>query len=935
MRPTHAIILNGYKLQGDGSDIASVGNDVTKWKHIPIEYDPDVTYSIAAGACSDGRTWLASFSSSTLTLGSDTLTFQIVENGTSTSFTRDGSVTEAIMLNAGTKAKLQVEVYPGGAARCRLKYKIGPSTNLSSLSVRVNGYTGIGSALNSGRGGSWDGTHSGTLTSAAAVHLLVMDAIEKFPRGYNTSGSYIDLIMHDNSIPVDSSLSTGVYDLSEILSSNLSTNPLNATYQALLDGSGPVHGANIETSSSSPYDVWISMDFWLSLGEAVELTSPLVFLDGYDAYPIWWAINKDGMGNVDLEPVEQRIIDNMNLLLSYGAQGQFCYGDFHHSSPYQDDLEADQDAWYRVRYVDHYFSTTSMWRGFLRTGMDEYYDLARVQTNVTRDNCWSAGGRTHAKNLTPWSCCWSATGHNVDSESMLFAWLVDHDYHSYSIYKDALTIQLTYALPSVSNFREACVHIRMLRVMYWFTGNSTYQTRADSQTTAAKSEWNSKLADSLFTTYGILDMNGPFWHPYWMDLNDDVNYSFSKNAGIFSFHHCYERDILASTPRQGLDIPERSPLGFVKYGPEYRTPNLWPAPGPTGLGSDAMMMLQMETLYRYLEDKRLEGKKQILYGSVPDNGTPGSIYRKHVIKFTKTDSNPSHIRILLSNRYGGDINHHTVHVTDPSNVTTDLTASLGGYIPHYFEYSPGAWAPQDMKRVELRAGADAFQKIIPFSGAAGEWTVTVRGYESMLFGPLTIYDEWQEIDDILEPEYFGEDEEGVWPVDDGILFSHASGWVEPLNAESGSFVLTGSDAEFTYTEVTQASATVYVQQSSQPSVLYGVNSDSGFKVNVSLVSGSTHRKRGNVLHLTKAKTKLSTVFALFDAMVSGIDLDTEEFIYISDDQLLTITNVSSVTGIEPSVSAGIYGIPLFPAADYGVAFSSIHLPKIPTATGGM
>lgn len=933
MRPTHAAILNGYKLQGDGNDIASVGNDVTKWKHIPIEYDPDVTYSIAAGACSDGRTWLASLTSATLTLGVDDLTFQIVENGTPTSFTRDGTVTEAIMLNAGSNAKMQIDIYPGGAAKCRVKYKISPSTNLSGLAVRINGYTGLGSALNSGRGGSWNGRHDGTLTSSAAVHILVMDAVKKFPRGYNTSGSYIDLIMHDDSIAVDSSLSTGVYDLSEILSSNLDTNPLNATYQALLDGSGPVHGANLETGSSYAVSVWISMDFWISLDEEVEVVPPVILLDGYDAYPIWWAINKDGIGNADLEPVEQRIIDNMNTCLSYGAQGQLCYGDFRHSSPFRYDLEADQSAWYRIRYLNHYFSVVSMWRGLLRTGRSEYYELARIQNNVLRDNCWSLGGKTHAKNLTTWSCCWTATGHDVDSESLLFAWLVDHDYHSLSIYKDAMTVLLTYALPSVTNFREACVNIRMLRVMYWFSGNSTYLTKADSQTTAAKAEFNSKLADANYTTYGILDMTGAFWHPYWSDEYDDLDYPFAKNSGIFSFHHAYERNILASTPRQSVNVPERSPLGFVKYGPQYHTDD-WPSPGPNGHRSDAMMMLQMETIYRYLEDKRLEGKKQLMYGSVPDNGTPGSIYRRHTIKFTKTDANPSHIRLLLSNRFGGDINQHTVSVTSPSAVTTNLTASTGGYVPHYFQYKPGAFAIQDMTPVEIQGGVTAYQKIFPFSGESGEWTITVKGYESMLFGPMTIYDEWQEIDDILEPDYFGEDEEGFWPVDDGILFSHASGWVEPLVAESGAFTLTGSNAEFTYTEAAQASAKIYVQQSQQPSVLYGVNSDSGFKVNVSLVSGSTRRKRGNVLHLSKAKTKLSTVFALFDAIVSGINLDTEEFIYISDDQLLTITNVSGATGIEPSVSAGIYAIPLFPATDYGVAFSSIHLPKIPTATGG-
>lgn len=932
MRPTYAIILNGYKLQGDGSDIASVGNDVTKWKHIPIEYDPNVTYSIAAGSCADARTWLASIASATLTLGVDTLTFQIVENGTPTSFTRDGSVTEAVMLNAGTKAKMQVDVYPGGAAFCRLKYLLGPSTNLSGLALRVNGVTASGSALNSGRGGSWDGRKSGVLTSTATVHVLVLDAIKKYPRGYSTSGSDIDLIMHDSSIPVDSSLSTGVYDLSEILSSNLSTNPLNATYQTLLDGTGPVHGANLETNSNAGYDVWISMDFWLSLDEAVEETAPIVFLDGYDAYPIWWMINKNGLGNAGMQDAEQRLIDNMNTVLSYGSQGQFCYGDFRHSSPLEYDLEADQNAWYRIRYVDHYFSCTSAWRAFLRTENPEWYSLARILNNVTRDNCWSLGGRTHSKNLVPWSCCWSATGHNVDSESQLFAWLVGHDYHSYSNYKDALTLLLTYGLPSVSNFREAATNIRMFRVMYWWTGNNTYKTKADSQTALAKAEWNARLADSCYTTYGILNMNGPFWHPYWIDSYDDIDYDLSSNAGIHNFHHAYERGFLSDQERQSVEIPERSPLGFIKYGPIYHD-KPWPTPGLTSYTSDGMAMLQYETIYKYLEDKEFyEGKKQLLYGSQPYNGTPWSQYRVHYIKFNKTDANPSHIRVIIQNRYGGDLNQHVVKITNPSNVTTDLTASVGGYIPHYVEYAPGAYGIGDMTPVEIRGSNIAHQKIFPFSGPAGEYTITVLGYYTRLFGPMTIYDEWQEIDETFE--YLGEDETGYWPLAEGILFSHASGWTEPLVASGGAYNVVGADALLVYEQLVppSASATVYIQQSQAASVLYGVNAS--FKVNASLVGGHK-RKGGNVIHLTKAKTQLSTVFALFDAIVSGINLDAEEFEYISDDQLLTITNVSGVTGIEPSVSAGQYGIPLFPAADYGVAFSSIHLPKIPTATGGV
>lgn len=929
MRPTHAIILNGYKLQGDGGDIASTGNDVTKWKHIPIEYDPDVTYSIAAGSCSDVRTWLASIPSATLILDADSLTFQIVENGSATSFTRDGSVSEAVMLNAGTKAKLQVDVYPGGAAFCRLKYKIGPTTNLSSLALRINGITASGSALNSGRGGTWDGKKAGTLTSSAVVHVLVLDAIKKYPRGYSTSGSDLDLIMHDSSIPVDSSLSTGVYDLSEILSSNLDTDPIISAYQTLLDGGGPVHGANLETGSNAPYDVWISMDFWISLGEEVEETAPLVFLDGYDAYPIWWMINKDGLGNADLAGVEQRILDNTNLCLSYGAQGQLCYGDFHHASPFEFDLEADQEAWYRIRYLNHYFNNTAAWRAFLRTENPEWYSIARVLTNCSRDNTWSVGGRVHAKNLAPWSCCWSATGHNIDSEEMLFAWLVSHDYHSYSNYKDALTVLLTYALPSVSNFREACVNIRMLRVMYWFTGNNTYKTKADSQTTLAKAEWNARLADSSYTTYGFLNMNGPYWHPYWIDLYDDIDYDFAENAGIYNFHHLYERGKLAGTPRTSVAVPEKSPLGFIKYGPPYEY-NPWPAPGPTNRSGDGMMMSQLETIYRYLEDKHLDGKKQLMYGSQPYNGTPWSQYRVHYIKFTKTDSNPSHIRVLLSNRSGGDINQHIVKVTNPSNVTTDLTASVGGYIPHYTLVS-GAYVITDMTPVEINGAQRVYQKIFPFSGPAGEYTITVLGYYTRLFGPMTIYDEWQEIDGSFE--YLGEDETGYWPLSEGILFSHASGYVEPLAASGTSYNVVGTDATLVYEQLAPATGTtVYIQQSQAASVLYGVNS--AFKVNVSLVGGHK-RKGGNVIHLTKVKTKLSTVFALFDAMVSGINLDAEEFEYISDDQLLTITNVSGVTGIEPSVSAGQYGIPLFPAADYGVAFSSIHLPKIPTATAGV
>lgn len=103
-------------------------------------------------------------------------------------------------------------------------------------------------------------------------------------------------------------------------------------------------------------------------------------------------------------------------------------------------------------------------------------------------------------------------------------------------------------------------------------------------------------------------------------------------------------------------------------------------------------------------------------------------------------------------------------------------------------------------------------------------------------------------------------------------------------------------------------------------VLYGVNSDQ-FKVNLS-AHVRRHNNRGNVIHLAKAKPDMTTIFALFSAIVSGIKLEAEEFKYVSEDDMLTITNVSGVVGI---IASGGPEIPLYPAVDDSIALSDIHI----------
>lgn len=933
MRPTHAIILNGYKLQGDGADIASVGNDVTKWKHIPIEYDPDVEYSTVSGSCTDLRTWLASVSSATLTLGSDALTFQMVDNGVATNFIRDASVTEAIVLYAGTLAKLQIEVYPGGAARCRLKYLISKDTNLSSSYVRINGITGSGSALNSGRGGSWNGRTSGTLASANTAHIWVLDAVEKFPRGYVASGSNLNLTLHDSSIPEDTSLSTGVFDMSAILSTNLDLT-LPAHYQAMLaDPSSPVNGATGDVAAVSQNEAYmptyISMDFWISLNDAVEQVAPLVFLDGYTS-EVWEQINPDGVGNIDLVPVEARLLEHAYSWLAAGPRGQLCYGDFPHASPVHD-RETDHDAWYRVRFINHYFHITGSWLAFLRTGNPEWYELARIFGNFGRDSSWYLGGKSHSKCLMHWGCCWTLTGHDVDTESVLWKWLVDHDYHALLIHKQYCAYVLTYPYPDTNNFREAAVNVVQRETAYWFTGVLQHKTDADYLRGLLLTAFANAVASSYWTDYRALTLAGPNWHPRWLANNIIEGYDGQNDAGIFNSHHLLLTDDLADKERNG-DTPEVSPLGFVKYGKDiYVEHSDGGHYGPGLLGDN--LLLQINDIYKYLEDKRLEGGKlQLVYGA---NVVPTDVCTS-IIKFNKTDANPAQLRMLYSSRIPGDLRPTYTFLSGPGIPEYNVLGS-GNFVPHYIDITGGSgpiryYFPNDMKLKMLRGLAQGFQKIVTFTGPVGEYTIRVLGTGTIVYGPMTIYEEWQDIDEDME--YVGYNTKGEWPLEEGILYTPASGYHEPLSASGTSYLVTGDDADLIFDDQPPSTeGTVYIQQSSQPSVLYGVNS-AKFKVNVSLVSGSK-KKRGNVIHLTKAKTKLSTVFALFDAIVSGIALDAEEFEYVSDDQLLTITNVSGVTGISPSVSAGIYAIPLFPSVDYGVAISTIHLPKLPTATGGV
>jgi hypothetical protein len=103
-------------------------------------------------------------------------------------------------------------------------------------------------------------------------------------------------------------------------------------------------------------------------------------------------------------------------------------------------------------------------------------------------------------------------------------------------------------------------------------------------------------------------------------------------------------------------------------------------------------------------------------------------------------------------------------------------------------------------------------------------------------------------------------------------------------------------------------------------VIYGVTEP--FKINWGVV-GRRRRRVSNVIHLARAKPRMSTLLSPFTAAMNGTRVDVGEFLFIDPSKLLTITNIEAASGmaLHPSNS---YEIPISRIDREAVVLTNIY-----------
>lgn len=104
-------------------------------------------------------------------------------------------------------------------------------------------------------------------------------------------------------------------------------------------------------------------------------------------------------------------------------------------------------------------------------------------------------------------------------------------------------------------------------------------------------------------------------------------------------------------------------------------------------------------------------------------------------------------------------------------------------------------------------------------------------------------------------------------------------------------------------------------------IVYGSQED-GFKIN--WATNANKKRRGSqAIQLGKARPVMITVLAPFTAAMNGTRVDPGEFVYVSPDKLLTITNVGEASGIS-AYATDSYAIPINYIAREDVALSNVY-----------
>lgn len=712
LHPTDALIPNGHALHMEGVPYASA--------------ETRGPWSVCRFMARDGATYTAGKAQPVVGPARSgqinlPLWLKVINNGVPalTQFAADPGVTKAKILRAGNSI-IQQDDYPQ-CARFRWQHRVKVGDRLETLELFIPNVAGFNAEFNVDRNGKWDGRVSGTLQDGRELHVLVADAAEKFPRGYRFVNGNLYLILHAALLPRDVS-KAGVPDLRAYTTGSLQ-NTLPPEYVALLKTDPEISAvckdgtsAEEQASRSSRAEFYVSLDFWLSIGEPVEPQAPLVLLDGFES-PVW-SKPKPGVGNEGLEIAERRQYELAAHKLATGPRGSILYGDF----PEQ------PNSYFRVRGNGHYFWVTNSWRALLRTGRAEWYAIARAFGNYVRDQAWREGQQAHAKTLLPWNE-YGGNQHWVDSEALLFAWLVDGDYLSLAEYQRWLAGYY----PPTTNNRDSQVSCRMCRVAHWFTGDPKWLAIADQIEARITAEVERVKQTEQYKKYGVGMPTGVNWHPlaFRKPLQLDGHApegiaSIRQYAASCQIDHLESLIAFGTTPVEGCE---------TGYGP---------------LG-ESHVGLQLETVYEAYRGTEFAPLRRVYYGT-NKNYTARVVVDKFI-------SGNSSLIIAFSSRKSGDYQPQQVYLTYPDGRRVELTA--GARFPQYVDSGQG-WvlAPEFVAWID---GWKVCQKRFQFDGPAGRYLVEVRGESLLLHAPLGFWSEYQDTGG--EWLFPGSDVNGEWVTD--------------------------------------------------------------------------------------------------------------------------------------------------------------------------
>lgn len=653
------------------------------------------------------------------------LWLQKTSGDTRTQFAVDASVSKARLLRAGD-AVVQVTDYPQ-CTRNRVGFRAKAGEVYQTIEICIPNVKGFSRQLNTNRNGQWAGHISGTLPDGRVLFVYVEDAKEKF-RGYRFDGGNLYLTIHSNAEPKDVS-KEGVRDLNGYITGDFSTK-MPPEYAEYLKSDPQISQAALEVAAgdqaTQSSDCWLSLDFWLSIGESVSPGAPLVLLDGFES-PIW---SKPKSSACDMRPVEMRLLGFATNKLANSPRGQLLYGDF----------AEDVSSYSRVRGSNHYNWVTAAWRAVLRTGNATWYKLATAFSNYHR-NGWLDGQYAHAKGLAPWSSPYGVF-HCCDSEALLMAFLCDFDYIALEEYQ---RWQKAFVEPPATDYgRESTVACRMCRVAYAFTNDATWKARADKIETRVTQEVERIKQTSNWIDYGAGLPTSVNYHPLWTDKNLGLGWQCEGVLNVVG---------LAATGQ--LESVE----GLILYG-QWSYAGREIGFGPLG---ESHVALQMERIYDYYRGKKLTAKRRTVYGTTIQT----SLSSGSNVVIEKRDSADLPLRIATTTRKGGDCPPIVVDITDPAGKVTqqlDYRVYPALKFPAIVQAPNGQWVMKKDQQGHVDGWPCAVTSIV-LSGPAGRYKIRVWGHDAVLLhGPLqTKCAEWQDLSS-GDFSYSGQDAEGNWPV---------------------------------------------------------------------------------------------------------------------------------------------------------------------------